>query len=386
MTPNSALPHPPTAAGRRGIVPPYLLARLAELDDPRFERASLAARRSLDVGHGHLAMPPAPPSVRATTERPGPDRRVSDAGGSTALPGRLVRAEGGAATGDPAADEAYDGLGATYALLLEAFGRRSIDGAGMPLEATVHYGHEYDNAFWDGERMVFGDGDGEVFGRFTASLAVIGHELAHGVTAHTTPLVYEGQPGALNEHVSDVVGALVEQHAAGHTAQEASWLIGEGLFTAEVEGRALRSMLGPGTAYDDDVLGRDPQPAHMRDYIDTVDDHGGVHLNSGIPNRAFALAARAIGGFAWEHAGRVWLDVMTGGSIGATATFAEFAAATTDAAARRFGEGSAEHGAVADGWAAVGVGVAGADAADMDADAAGPGAAVAAGAGGSIAT
>src|SRR5690606_5006072 len=156
---------------------------------------------------------------------------------------------GGAARGQPpsgdvAADEAYDGLGATFELFSEVFARNSIDGAGLTLRATVHYGRLYDNAFWDGERMVFGDGDGdgEVFGRFTRSLSVIGHELTHGITQFASGLVYRGQSGALNESVSDVFGALVEQDAAGHSNAEASGLIGEGRVTAGVEAGGRRPM------------------------------------------------------------------------------------------------------------------------------------------------
>ena len=222
-------------------------------------------------------------------------RTISDADHRETLPGRVVRREDQPPTGDPAVDEAYDGLGATFALLRDAYGRSSLDGAGRPLDATVHFARDYDNAFWDGERMVFGDGDGEVFVRFTASLSIIGHELAHGLTQYTANLVYQGQSGALNESVSDVMGALVEQYDRGQSATEASWLIGAEVFGPQVQGRALRSLADPGTAYDDDLLGRDPQPAHLDDYIETDEDDGGVHLNSGIPNRAFYLAARALG-------------------------------------------------------------------------------------------
>ncbi|WBU38767.1 M4 family metallopeptidase [Homoserinibacter sp. YIM 151385] len=342
-----------------GIVPPYLLARLAEAGDARFERAAVAARRTLLADEPLRAA-----RITLSIDEGGrlvaelsdaPNRTVADAGGAETLPGRVVRREGEPATGDAAADEAYEGLGATFALFSEVYGRNSIDGDGMPLEASVHYGEDYDNAFWNGERMVFGDGDGEVFGRFTASLSVIGHELAHGVTEHTAGLVYRGQSGALNESVSDVFGALVEQRVAGQTADEASWLIGEGLFTPEVEGSALRSMKAPGTAYDDDVLGKDPQPGHMDDYIETSEDDGGVHLNSGIPNRAFHLAAVELGGEAWERAGRIWYDALTAGGLSPTTDFAGFAAATAAAATARYGEASAETAAVRAGWAGVGV-------------------------------
>src|SRR6185312_7752790 len=95
------------------------------------------------------------------------------------------------------------------------YGRDSLDGAGLPLDASVHYGDRYDNAFWDGTRMVFGDGDGTTFTRFTVAVDVVGHELTHGVTEHAAGLAYRGQSGALNESVSDVFGSLVKQRALG---------------------------------------------------------------------------------------------------------------------------------------------------------------------------
>lgn len=345
-------------------MPPYLLKRLATLEDPRLEHARSAARRALESEHPtHSVRPGEPTTMRPPATRPKPspaadlstpDRAISDAGNTETLPGRLVRSEGEPAVADATVNEAYDGLGDTHALYWDVFGRASIDGEGLPLEATVHYGDAYDNAFWDGGRMVFGDGDGQVFAGFTRSLSVIGHELAHGVTQYTANLVYSGQSGALNESVSDVFGALVEQHTLGQDAASASWLIGEGIFTDEVEGTALRSMKAPGTAYDDDVLGKDPQPAHMSDYVETEDDNGGVHLNSGIPNRAFYLAADAIGGNAWEQAGHIWYETLTT-EIKATTDFRGFARATTDVAARLYGDTSAEVDAVRSAWQTVGV-------------------------------
>lgn len=341
----------------RSIVPPYLLTRLARLDREDLQEAAEAARRVLEGEPrprptGPTAIPTTPP---AAVEPTSPERTISDAGGTQILPGTPVRTEGAEPTGDAATDEAYDGLGATYTLFAEAFGRASIDGAGLPLLATVHYGKQYDNAFWDGNQMVFGDGDGQVFGRFTSSLSVIGHELGHGVTQYTSDLTYQGQSGALNESVSDVFGALVEQHSKGQSAAEASWLIGEGLFTDQVQGNALRSMKAPGTAYDDDVLGKDPQPGHMDDFEETQDDNGGVHLNSGIPNRAFYLAATAIGGNAWDQAGTIWYETMAGDLVSSGATFAEFAAATATTAVELFGAESTEHIAVIDAWSTVGL-------------------------------
>ncbi|AWB91755.1 M4 family metallopeptidase [Aeromicrobium chenweiae] len=342
---------------RHSIVPPYLLQHLSRLEREDLRAAAEAARRALASelrprpGGPTTAFPEGP--VTPTTPT-GPERTIADAGGRETLPGRTVRREGDGPTGDVATDEAYDGLGATYALFADAYGRDSIDAAGLPLLATVHYGTDYDNAFWDGRQMVFGDGDGQVFGRFTASLSVIGHELSHGVTQFTADLVYAGQSGAINESVSDVFGALVEQHARGQSAAEASWLIGEGLFTDQVEGSALRSMKAPGTAYDDDVLGKDPQPATMADYVDTSDDNGGVHLNSGIPNHAFYLAATALGGNAWDRAGQIWYDTICG-DLSPTATFTDFAVATAAAAAARYGGQSDEHTAVVEAWSTVGL-------------------------------
>ncbi len=342
---------------RCSIVPPYLLERLASAAEEReYGTVARAARRAL-VGAGTVhetRRAPFLPELRAATTR-NPQRTISDAESTETLPGIPVRREGEPPDGDPAVDEAYDGLGAVFAYFDEAHRRNSIDGRGLPLEATVHYGEEYDNAFWDGERMVFGDGDGEIFRRFTVSLSVIGHELAHGVTQYTADLRYEDQSGAINESLSDVFGVLVEQHRLRQDAASATWLVGAGLFTDRISGVALRSMAAPGTAYDDPLLGRDPQPRHMEDYVHTDDDSGGVHINSGIPNRAFSLAATAIGGFAWESVGPVWYDALTTGGLPRDCDFATFASATVAAAAHRWGRATTEREAVVDAWRTVGI-------------------------------
>jgi Zn-dependent metalloprotease len=339
------------------IVPPYMLRRLAAQDSPRLSAVARAAKEALRHVRTVQAARAAttaetPPGMRQP--QPGPvNRSVFDAKSGESLPGLLVREEGEAATGDPAADEAYDGLGHTHSLYADVFGRNSIDGLGMPLKATVHFGNLYDNAFWDGQQMVFGDGDGEIFERFTRSLSVIGHELTHGVTQFSAGLAYRNQAGAINESVSDVFGAMVEQYFRRQSSADASWLIGEGLFTPQVEGSALRSMKAPGTAYDDDVLGKDPQPDSMDSYVRTSADNGGVHVNSGIPNRAFCLVALALGGNAWEAPGQIWYDTLTGGSLPPKATFSVFAKATAASARELFGAESAEHDAVRKAWETV---------------------------------
>ena len=340
-----------------GIVPPHILSHLASSG----LHAAEAARRTLvlDVRHrlartgapwaGHRRLLP----PRAA-DRPD-DRAIYTDHNTEFLPGTQIRAEGQPESADPCADEAYEGLGATFDFYLHAYDRWSVDGNGLPLKGTVHYGRQYDNAFWNGTQMVFGDGDGTVFGRFTAAVDVIGHELTHGVTQYSANLVYRDQSGALNESVSDVFGSLVKQYRLGQTADQADWLIGAGLFLPEVQGVALRSMKDPGSAYDDPALGRDPQPGTMAGYVDTHDDDGGVHINSGIPNRAFYLAAAGIGGHAWEGAGQIWYDVLTTPSLPAAATFATFGTATVHAARKRFGSGSDQARAVAAAWKAVGV-------------------------------
>jgi Zn-dependent metalloprotease len=341
------------------ILPPHLLESLARngrAHEQEWARHTLehdARVRGDRQARRPAVRPPAPP--QATDGGTTAARRICTAAHGTELPGAAVRREGQGPVGDAAVDEAYDGLGATYDLYRNVYGRNSIDDAGMPLLGTVHYDRDYDNAFWDGSQMVFGDGDGTYFNRFTVAVDVIGHELTHGVTGHLANLEYSGQPGALNESLSDVFGSLVKQYAADptQTAGEADWLIGAGLFTARVHGVAIRSMKAPGTAYDDPVLGKDPQPADMAHYVTTSSDDHGVHLNSGIPNRAFYLAAIGLGGRAWEGAGRIWYATVSDGRLRATATFADFANLTVDRAGAIFDAAAAV--IVADAWRQVGV-------------------------------
>ena len=329
------------------IVPPFLLERIASTHpDPD---TCACGSRTLEID-AELRTRRA-----TTTAAPGPDGNkpfaVYTADNGSTLPGRKVRAADAPASGDRTADEAHAGVRASLALFEEVFGRDSYDGQGAAVVATVHYERDYDNAFWDGNQLVFGDGDGKVFGRFTKPVDVLGHELSHAVTQFTANLTYQGQSGALNESISDVFGSCLKQRLLGQTVDEADWLIGEGIFLPSVQGRALRSMAEPGTAYDDPALGKDPQVATMADYVDTQDDNGGVHTNSGIPNKAFHLAATGIGGTSWDGAGRIWYAALTSG-IGADTDFAGFAAATVTAAEA---VSAAAADAVRSAWEQVGV-------------------------------
>lgn len=338
------------------IVPPHVLDKLARSGDSGL---SGTARRTLEQDalqrtRRRLTTVVGAAGVTGAAASDQPRRTIHNAKHQDALPGRKVRAEGGKPSKDASVNRAYDALGATFETYLKAYGRHSIDDAGLPLVASVHYLQDYNNAFWNGEQMVFGDGDGRIFLDFTLPLDVIGHELTHGVTQHSSNLDYFGQSGALNESVSDVFGCLIKQFTHGQNTEQADWLIGAGLLAPGVNGQALRSMKAPGTAYDDPELGKDPQPATMDAYVTTSRDNGGVHINSGIPNRAFYLLAAELGGNAWEQAGQIWYDALTGGSLSPHAQFADFAAATAAAAQARYGEGD-QLSAVRHAWTEVGV-------------------------------
>jgi len=343
------------------IVPPHIFAHMATLSDARFPGLAERGRESLvfcsELRTERLSLRGVTPLTTSTGE--GRRRTIYDAEHGIILPGREVRHENDGPTADIAVNEAFDALGSTYDYYWEVHHRDSIDARGLPLDATVHYRRAFNNAFWNGRQMVFGDGDGEIFNRFTQSLDVIGHELTHGVTQYEAGLDYQGQSGALNEHMSDVFGSLVKQHTLRQTAKRADWLIGEGLWAKGIHGKALRSMKAPGTAYDDPRIGVDPQPAHMDGYVDTDDDNGGVHINSGIPNHAFYLASIGFGGSAWVKAGQVWYLALTQ-SLHRDADFMVAASATVDAAGRLFGSKGAS--VVRTAWKQVGIEVQGASA------------------------
>ena len=345
------------------IVPPYILRNIVEngtADQRQQALRNLVSAEAVRVQREVVAKEGPPEGLLEAVG--GLNRIVYSAQNAGNLPGQQVRAEGGPATGDAAADEAYDGAGATYNLYKDIFNRDSIDGNGARLDSTVHYRVGYDNAFWNGRQMVYGDGDEDLpvdqrlFNRFTIAIDVIGHELTHAVTQFTANLIYQGQSGALNESMSDVFGSLVKQRAKGQTAAEADWIIGEGLFTSRVNGTGIRNMKQPGTAYNDPVMGKDPQPGHMRDYVQTQSDNGGVHINSGIPNRAFYVTAFNIGGFAWEKAGQIWYATLYS-KLSQSANFVTAAAKTYEAARDLYGQGSLEQQAVKAGWAEVGINV-----------------------------
>ena len=198
------------------------------------------------------------------------NRQVYTTNHSQTLPGTLVRSEGGPATGDADADHAYQYLGDTHDYYFSRFGRDSYNAAGAAMKATVHYGTNYQNAFWNGVQMVFGDG-------FPID-DVTAHEMTHAVTENEANLIYQNQSGALNESFSDIFGEIIDMtNGAGNDTPPVAWLMGEDLPGIG----AIRSLADP-TLYGD--------PDRVSNYDCTTADNGGVHTNSGIPNKAAYLS------------------------------------------------------------------------------------------------
>ncbi|WP_327431777.1 M4 family metallopeptidase [Streptomyces sp. NBC_01236] len=268
-----------------------------------------------------------------------------------ALP--VARWTGQPPTGDPAVDEAYDGLVAIDRMVREVFGRTRVLAGGGPLAAVVHYGRTSSYGGWHDCVAVLGDGNGKVFTRFTA-LDVVASVTWHGID-ELRFFEFQGETGALANAVCDGFGLLVKQYVLGQTAEEADWVLGKELLAPDIDGVGLRSFKEPGSAYDDETLGRDPQPGHMDDYVHTEVDQGGVHINNGIPSHALYLLAISLGGHAWERAGQIWWDALTGEGMREGLLFADWARLTADAAVTRYGDDSEEHRAVLAAWEAVGV-------------------------------
>jgi Zn-dependent metalloprotease len=308
------------------IVPPAVLEALHRHEPAGREQSpvgrTLAEMRRLD--HHHPATPRGTPVAHE-------HRLVYDCEHHTQLPGTLRRREAQPPCDDADVDRAYDAAGTTYEFYRTVFGRDSVDGHGKHLISSVHYGEQFDNARWDGTQMVYGDGDGVLFRPFTQFLDVVAHELTHGVIFNATLLGYAGEAGALNESLADVFASLVKQWAHHQTAGQADWLIAKGLFFSRVHAKALRSLAAPGSAFNDERIGlHDNQVAHVRHLV-TDESRDPVHANSGIPNHAFYLFAKELGGHAWETAGRIWYDTMCTG-LREDCTFQMFAGNTLIAA------------------------------------------------------
>jgi Zn-dependent metalloprotease len=325
-------------------IPPYLLNEIARRSGN--SNFALAARDAEQMqSHGSVFRPRSP-SVDAHGAR-----EVYDAKTRTSLPGEKARFEGENPTGNEDVDKAYDYTGFVRDFYLKEYNRNSIDGQGMKFVSTVNYGVNYENAFWNGSQMTYGKPGADSPFKSFILLDVAAHEITHGVTEKEANETYYGQSGALNESNSDIFGELIKQYAKHQTAEQADWLVGDGIWKDGIKGKAIRDMLNPGTAYDDPKIGKDPQPADMAHYVKTYGDNGGVHYNSSIPSKAFALFAKAVGGYAWEDPGHIWYAARK--AAGPDPSFASFAYQTIEAA-KALGHGD-EVAKLQKSWETVGV-------------------------------
>jgi Zn-dependent metalloprotease len=285
-----------------------------------------------------------------------------------------------------AAVDAHYGAMKVYEYYRTAHGRLGIDGNGGPLTQTsqdgvtklvasqVHYGNAFNNAFWDGTSMSYGDGDGVAFSPLP-TLDITGHEMTHGVTEHSANLIFAGESGALNESTSDIFGSLIERYARGGVEDGNTWRVGEDAYTPGTSGDALRFLDNPHQAANRGLTA-DDDPDHWSERYTGTSDNGGVHTNSGIPNKAFHLVAkggshhlgtdvidpegtppganeRALGA---DAAARIWYRALTQRWTSAV-TFKQAAAELYNAAVDLYGAGSAESRTVAKAWTMVGVAV-----------------------------
>jgi Zn-dependent metalloprotease len=355
--------HGRIAHARCAFVPPHVQQEVtrnadgAAADESQAVLAAEVRRHRADAIQmaATAATAGAEPVISAAPPPTGTARReVYDCQHGTKLRLALVRSEGAPETDDVDVTDAYDHAGAVRSFFKTVLNRGSIDNRDLDLVLNVHFGTAYNNAFWDGDEMTFGDGDGMIFSGFARSLDVVAHELAHGVTQFTSGLIYEDESGALNEHFSDVFGTAITQWANGETPEDADWLIGDEIMGPDLYGEALRSMRHPGTAYDNAVLGTDPQPAHYDDRYQGNADNGGVHINSGIPNRAFYLSATEMG--STLEATRIWYHALQ--QLAPTATFSQASTQVADSARILVKAGAVHKGAtqiVRGAWRAVGV-------------------------------
>jgi Zn-dependent metalloprotease len=282
-----------------------------------------------------------------TTIPAAPAITLSDCHHGQTLPGTPVANPG--ASSDAATKNAFVETGAVAQFYKAAFGRNSIDDKGMTMASSVHYGTAYNNAFWNGSRMVYGDGDGNLFLDFTKSTDVIGHELTHGVTQFALQLGYTNEAGGLNESISDCFGSMFRQWSAKQDVNAADWLIGKEIMGPGAIARGftcLRDMASPGAAH---CLA--PQPFAYRNYRNGMDPH----YSSGIPNLAFCTIAKSIGGNSWDTAGKIWYQAITGFAPSPKMKMKTFANRTRSIAKSMFRGNAAVAAAVDAGWKSVGL-------------------------------
>jgi Zn-dependent metalloprotease len=350
-----------------GMIPPHLISRAAQYyknkgDDHIVEDFARQLAHSHSIRHNRATGK----DEHKTLLPDGQVVKVYSAKNTEKLRLQLIRDTAKVST-DRTVNEAYDGASATYQLLKEVYKTKSVDGQSYPLNNTVHYDRNYSNAFWNGAEMVFGDGDGKIFDRFTIAIDVTGHEIGHGVTqdqcgtaiskdGKPTGIDYTGEAGGINEGLSDILGIQVKQRAKKQTALSSDWLIGEGLILGSNGKKyALRSMSKPGTGFvNHPRLGTDSQIGNYADYV-SASRAGEVdpHDSSGIVNKAFYEASVKLGGNTWDKAGMIFFKTLP--SLKTNENFAGIADKTIATASKLFGKDSPEESAIRGGWKTVGV-------------------------------
>lgn len=248
---------------------------------------------------------------------------------------------------------AHHNAGKVISFYKNVFQRDSLDNNGMDVHSFTHFDLNYNNAFWSGGVMIYGDGDGEEFTYLSGDLDVVGHEMTHGVIEYTADLAYHNQSGALNESMADVFGVLISTYDKYNVANRgtwkfdsADWVVGDDIYTPNIQGDALRSLKDP-TLYG--------QPAHMTEYYELADtkdeDWGGVHINSGIPNKAAYNIAKSIG---MDKTARIYYRALTQ-YMHADTNFQQAAYCLVQAAADLYGKGSNEITVIKNSFASTGV-------------------------------
>src|SRR5258706_4667085 len=351
--------HLPLQANKRKcgcfIVPQDVLERLAndkKLTEAERESFATTAKfekewRKVRVAQSKLAMAAQSILPQTVAAAAPPVILAFDCKHGTTLPGVPVGNPGSSA--DATVKRAFAEASAVADFYMKLFGRNSVDNAGKTLASSVHFSVNYNNAFWNGTQMTYGDGDGSIFVDFTNSPDVIAHELTHGVTQYSAGLAYSNEPGGLNESISDVFGSMVRQWQANQDVTKSDWLIGKEIMwpCALAYGfTCLRGMSNPAAKH---CLA--PQPTKYSQYKPGMDPH----YSSGIPNLAFYKAAVAIGGKSWEKAGKIWYMALTGFPPKPSMNMKFFADRTRTLAKSMFSSEPAVATAVAKAWTVVGL-------------------------------
>lgn len=279
------------------IIPPHILEELAKRGNTSCKKTLNDTHRILQKRNTVLN------NILLQDQQEGKgERYIYDSQNKYEQRVELIRKENDPNVEDSVVNEVYEASGFVRDYFKSTFNLNSIDNNGLDVISNIRYGENYNNAFWDGDEMTYGEGDGIQFKDFTKAIDVIAHELMHGVTQFLANLEYQAQSGALNEHFSDVFGTVIKQKYLKQDIACADWLIGDLIVTDKFPGKAIRSMKAPGTSNDFDT-----QPDHMDNIYTGSADNQGVHINSGIPNKAFYLTAIEIG---IDDSALIWFETM----------------------------------------------------------------------------